>query len=211
MTDQAEKRRRRRGPFAIAAGLAAGLLVSGLTVWSASQAAFSGTTDNSGNVWNAAKIALTDNDNSTAMFSSAAAMLPTVAVSRCLDVTYTGTVAAGTTVKLYGDSTKVAGTDLSPYLDLKVEIGTNSTPNASGSFTCANFTTGTTLWTGGAGRTLYDFQSTRTNSATGLDTLWQPAATNETRAFRFTTFVVDDNAANGRSVSTIPFTWSVTS
>jgi hypothetical protein len=211
--DQADQtRRRRRGPLAIAGGLTAGLLISGFTVWSASQAAFSGTTANTPNVWNAATIALTDNDNSTAMFTAGSYLLPGSgnAVTKCIDVKYTGTVAAGTSVKLYGDPTKVSGTDLSQYVDLKIEIGTNSSPNALGDFTCANFTTGTTIWSGGAGKTLYDFQTTAT-SASPLNTTWQPTATNEQRAFRFTTYVVDDNTANGRTAGNIPFTWSVTS
>ena len=74
-----------------------GLIASGAT-WSA----FNAQTSNSNNQFNTGTVTITDNDAEAAMFS-VTNMRPGTPVSRCIKVTYTGSMPTG--VKLYGTST----------------------------------------------------------------------------------------------------------
>ncbi len=85
-------------------------------------AAFSATTDNTGNAFVAGTVTLTDNDSGTAMFNVPNMTLNDSAVG-CIEVTYSGTL--DPLVKTYGAST--AGDGLEDYLDLTIEGGPDGT------------------------------------------------------------------------------------
>jgi hypothetical protein len=160
-------------------------------------AAFTSTTANAANSWSAGTVALTDDDSGTAMFA-ATAMAPGDAVTRCITVSYSGSVDAA--VRLYGSIT--GGTGLGTYLNLTVERG------AGGSFAdCTGFVSAESVYTG----TLAGFTATHTGFANGAGT-WSPVggAPVDTMTYRFTTTLQDDNAAQGLS-ATAAFTWEAQS
>ncbi|MBB2941437.1 hypothetical protein FB565_001141 [Actinoplanes lutulentus] len=196
-----------RGPIAVASALAAGLLISGFTVWTASSAAFTGSTDNTTNQWHAAKVALSDNDGgATAMFNQTL-MTPLTSVSKCIVVTYTGDVAPTGNVMLYGLASSVSTTpNLAQYLDLQIQVSDYSSAGAA--FDCSGFDPLTNANTISTGTTLYTFQTTKTGFGNGVDTTWHPAA-GDSKMFKFTTVLQDNNAANDKDITGVPFTWEV--
>ena len=90
--------------------------------------------------------------------------------------------------------------DLAPYLDLTIQVGTDSTPAFRD---CTGFVSAGTLYTG----TLANFASSHTGYANGL-TAWDPTGTPspDTRTFRFVLSVQNNNAAVGLT-STFGFSW----
>jgi hypothetical protein len=199
MTTRPATRRRRRRILALAS-IPLGLMASGLFVWQASQAAFTATTVNPANSWTAGTVTLTDDDTGTAMFA-ATGLTPGSTGTKCIEVTYNGTIAASG-VRLYGGSTP--GTpDLSPYLDLTIDEGSGATFAAG----CGSFVLGSNLYTG----TLGTFASTRTNYASGVSA-WAPAAAGAKKVYRFT-YTLDaatpDSAQGGTATAT--FNWEARS
>jgi hypothetical protein len=184
-------RYRRALPAALIA-VVIGLFGSGFMVWTASNAAFSGTTTNPSNSWAAGSVALTDDDSATAMFN-ASGLTPTASVTNCITVTYNGTVTAP--IKLYGAAP--GGTGLATYLNLTVEVGTGGSFNS-----CAGFSPSSSLFTG----TVATFGSTYTNYSNGVDTTWAPTGAAQTKVFRFTVQLANNSAAQGLTC-TMPFTW----
>jgi hypothetical protein len=201
MRHQREGKRRRRGPFAVAAALLAGLLISSLTAWDASQAAFSGNTSNPGSSWSTASVALTDNDgnNGTAMFSASGLTPNSSPVTSCIKVTYTGAAAA---VKMYGSS-GVSATGLAQYINLSIVKGTAGS-NTFGD--CTGFTADSSTpysYTG----TLAAFDTACYDAwATGCSVSWTPSAS-QSVWFQFTTSIANNNSAQGLTLSSVPFTW----
>jgi hypothetical protein len=182
-------------PTAVVAVLA-GVLGSGAMVWSASNAAFSGTTTNPANSWAAGAVSLTDDDAGVAMYNSLTGLTPASgSLVRCILVTYTGTVAAP--VRLYAGALGGAPGGLAPYLNITIEKGTGTTFGS----TCTGFAGGSTIY---ATNTLSNF-ALKTDWATGLATGWSPT-NGQTQAFRFTMSVADNNLANGLNC-TMPFIW----
>ena len=171
--------------------LAATVLLTTALILTASFAAFSDTTDNSGNTWSAGTVVLTDDDAGSAMFI-VSDMAPLATVTECIVVTYSGSLLPAD-VNLYGVS---GGTGLDVYLDVTVEEG------SGGIFgNCAGFTPTSTIFTG----TLTSFAATHTNFATGAGA-WNPAANPESRTYRFTVTLQDNNLAQGLN-ATATFTW----
>ncbi len=139
------------------------------------------------------EIELTDSDAGTAMFGNLT-LAPGVTVDRCIEVTYAGNVDPGPVV-MYAASTTG---DLAPYLDLTIQIGTD-TAGAFGS--CGGFAPSATLFTG----TLGGFGTDHGGSGDGLPT-WDPGDEQESRSFRFSVSVRDVPAAAGKSAS-FGFSW----
>jgi hypothetical protein len=105
--------------------------------------AFSATTQNSGNEISTGTVAIGDNDLGSAMFQVANAE-PGDSFTRCIKVTYTGSLQAD--VKNYLTSTVGP---LTPYLNARVERGTQTTGVFPG---CGDFTpaaTGGTVFNAG--------------------------------------------------------------
>ena len=117
--DEKDKRRRLVPVFRLGASLAAFFLV-GILVITGSRAAFTATTDNTGNNWAAGDVALSDDDGGVTAMFDAPNLGPTDVVENCIVVTYDGTLATSG-VTLYGAET-TAGT-LDTYLDMMIEIG----------------------------------------------------------------------------------------
>ena len=168
-----------------------------LLVVTSSRAAFVAQNENTTNEVTSAAIALTDTDSGTAMFNGVTNLKPGTTEERCIDVTYTGTVDP-TAIKLYRSGAPT-GT-LAPYLDLTVQVGTDSTPAFRD---CTGFVSAGTLYTD----TLANFASSHTGYANGL-TGWDPTGTHspDTRTFRFVLSVQDNNSAVGLT-STFGFSW----
>ncbi|MEZ5323147.1 MAG: hypothetical protein R2698_13930 [Microthrixaceae bacterium] len=164
-----------------------------------SRAAFSGTTDNTANSVTAAGVALADDDTGSAMFN-VTGMKPGDTQTKCIVVTYNGTITTGAPIQLYRSGVPT-GTGLETYLDATVEIGTG------GSFSsCTGFTPSSTIVTG----TLADFLTTKTSYATAQSTGWTPTGSGQSRTFRVTLTMQDDNAAQAKSVN-FGFTWEARS
>jgi hypothetical protein len=152
--------------------------------------AFSSTTQNSGNSFAAGTVYIADNDAGSAMYSLTN-QKPGVTTSRCIKVTYSGSLDAD--VKLY--STSSIGS-VGQYVNLTITPGTQVTsvfPDCTGFVADA---TGA-LYSG----TLANFVSTHGSYANGLadfpGTLATKWATNDSVVYRFDVSVQDDNNANG--------------
>lgn len=174
----------------------AALVASGVVVSTASYSAFSATTVNPTSNWTAGSVALTDDDNGTALFN-ATGLKPGSTGSNCIAVTSTGTLPS--TVKLYG-SAAAATKGLDGQITLTVEQGTGG-----GFGTCTGFVPASSNGTVYSGL-LSGF--TASNYASGLGT-WAPTGTaSETRVYRFT-YTLSSTAPNTVQGGTaaLGFTW----
>lgn len=161
-----------------------------------SSAALSATTQNTGSQWTAGDVAISDDDSTSAMFA-VSNMKPGEPATKCIEVTYTGSLDAA--VKLYGATT--AGDGLETYLDLTVERGTPG--NFSG---CGAFSSTETVYTG----TLAGFLTSHTafgGANPGAGT-WAPTggAPDDDMTYKFTVTLQDNNAAQSLTTTTT-FTW----
>lgn len=196
-----QERKDRRGLIALAAVL--GILLSGTLVLTASRAAFSSQTQNSGNSFAAGDVTLSDDDSDGAMFTITN-MAPTdSAVTACIAVTYEGTIADPGEVRLYSGGFTDSGT-LASELDVSVEIGTG------GSFAdCSGFTPSAVIF---ATDTLNSFDTSHSDYTSGISA-WDPSSTPESRTFRFTVDLPTNasNSVQGDSVTDLVFVWEVQS
>jgi hypothetical protein len=176
---------------------AASLVLVCIMVLRTSSAAFTDSTQNSGNSWEAGSVSLTDDDAGSAMFT-VSNMTPNTSVEKCITVTYNGTVTTSG-VKLYGQA--LSGTGLDTFLQTKIEEG-----SGGGFGDCTGFTATGTLYND----TLASFGATKTDYSTGVGT-WVPTAAGQTKTYRFTITLADDNAAQGKTATNGVFTWEVQS
>ena len=109
MTTQNDDRRR-AGTLILGAGLVSALGVGALA-FTATSAAFSGTTDSTGNSFTAATVTLTDDDFAGTNFI-ATGMIPGTAVTDCIEVEYTGDVDDIEPLRLYGSFAGALAADL---------------------------------------------------------------------------------------------------
>jgi predicted ribosomally synthesized peptide with SipW-like signal peptide len=163
--------------------------------------AFSSQTENPGNVITTGTVNIEDNDGGTALYSIAAAK-PGESKTSCIKVTYKGTLPS--TVKLFTASTIGA---LGPYVNLKVEAGTQTTSTFP---SCTEFTPAAspTVYEG----TLSAFATEHATYATGITT--NPAGatkweTNNLVVYRFTATLSSSapNSAQGATTGSHAFTW----
>jgi hypothetical protein len=176
-----------------------GLLLSGLFVWNASNAAFTATASNGGNEWKAGTVALTS-DATLPMFN-VSNIKPGDTGQRCIAITSTSNFA--TAVKLYSSESAAPTNDIEPYINLTVEKGTG------GSFgSCTGFTP--TVGAPGYTGTLDAFLTAQTNYSNGTGP-WALTGVSppETITFRLTwTFsLTAPNAAQSGTTSNITFIW----
>ncbi len=122
-------------------GLAINL--SGMGTW----AAFTSSTSNTGNSFTSGTVVLTDDDGGSSSMFTATNIKPAETFTRCIAVSYTGSLPANVT--LFRGSGGFGGTGLEAYLDLRVTRGTGST-FAAGS-ACTGFTPDATEYILGAG------------------------------------------------------------
>jgi predicted ribosomally synthesized peptide with SipW-like signal peptide len=119
--------------------------------------AFSSQTENSGNVITAGTVTLEDNDGGAALYAITGAK-PGDTKTSCINVTYKGSLPA--TVKLFTPST--IG-ELGPYVNLKIEAGTQTSPSFP---SCTGFTSASTVYEG----TLSAFATEHGTYANGIAT-----------------------------------------
>jgi hypothetical protein len=215
------KHRRWRGPAALAAGLATGLLISGFTVWNASQAAFTATTDNTSGITagGAVTVNLADNDSGAAMFATTDNISASTSVSKCIQVTYAGTTPAGFSgVQLYVPAATQPAFQ-APLVASDVRVTVERGTGVSNSFTvpgvagCTGFTADAVAFYDGPLSTFLTNCSawaypSHANCATG----WAPT-NGQSKFFRFTTRL-EDAVANDRQNKTmtgLKFVWEVQS
>lgn len=163
--------------------------------------AFSSTTSNAGNTITAGTVALADNDAGAAMYSIANAK-PGESVSKCIKVTYTGSLDAD--VHIY--TTSSIGS-LGQYVELTITPGTQTSPSFP---SCTGFTpdAGGALYSG----TLQNFGTTKNSYANGIvdypgsGTKW---ATNESVVYQVTATLQSSapDAAQGLTTGAHTFTW----
>ena len=193
MSQQLTNRDRRRAGALIAGAAALSAASIGALVFTATNAAFNDTTDNTGNSFAAGTVILVDDDAGNAMFN-ATGMVPGDTVTDCIEVTYNGTIVGADLdgLNLYGSSSG----DLAAELDLDVQRSA-----AGGS--CAAFASTATVYNG-------DLGSLGTDYGTGSAGL-TPSATGETVAYQFavTLPASTPNSAQGDTASA-DFTWEVT-
>jgi predicted ribosomally synthesized peptide with SipW-like signal peptide len=195
--------RRRDGGLATKLALTMLILgLLGLVVAVGTWAAFSGTTDNSGNSFSTGSVTLTDDDSGAAMLALVNAK-PGDADTSCIVVTFTGSLAS--TVRLYGTT---GGTGLDQYLDLKVTRGTKSSSFDS----CTDFVPDATNYIGQGPGVMYlsTLQAYPDSYAAGIvdPTSGSPESWTggEAHAYQFVVTVQDNNSAQGLS-ATQTFTW----
>lgn len=184
-----------------ALAIALGILVSGAVVLTTSRAAFSDTTDNSNNSFTTGTVDLTDDDSGSAAFT-VTNMVPGGSVTRCILVTYQGTIPNPGVVRFYSGGFTDSGT-LGSHLNLTVEEGTG------GDFaTCTGFTPSGTI----ESATLTQFDIDHTDYSNGAGT-WDPSSTPESRTYRITVQLSSSTPSNqqGQSVTGLVFTWETQS
>jgi predicted ribosomally synthesized peptide with SipW-like signal peptide len=177
--------------------------VVGAVVGVGTLSAFSSSTSNSGNNFDAGTVYLTDNDAGSALYN-VTNRKPGDSVTSCIKVTYGGTL--GADVHLYtGSSIGAVG----QYVNMTIDKGTSSgNPAFPG---CGTFTSEANVYTG----TLSGFASAHNTYANGSSvypgsqTVWN---SNDTLVYRFTLTLQDDNNANGQGAGALTsgshsFTW----
>ena len=183
----------------VVAGLAVGVLGSAVFVYQGTNAAFTDSTSNGANSWSSGSVVLSDDDSGAALFSTGP-LVPGDTGSRCLAVTYSGTVAAS--VRLY--ATSVSG-GLAPYLELDVEEGAGA-GNVGSAADRTGFS-GTSVWSG----TLAAFGAAATSWATGVGS-FAPTGAGQVQVYRLT-WTLDattPDAVQGQS-ATGTFVWEAQS
>jgi hypothetical protein len=163
--------------------------------------AFSSTTTNAGNTITAGTVAIADNDAGAAMYSITNAK-PGESVSKCIKVTYTGSLDAD--VHIYTSSTIGA---LGQYVELTITPGSQTTPTFP---SCTGFVadSGGALYTG----TLANFATTKNSYANGVvdypgtGTKW---AANESVVYQVTATLQSSapEAAQGATTGAHTFSW----
>lgn len=163
--------------------------------------AFSATTTNAGNTITAGTVSIADNDAGAAMYSITNAK-PGESVSKCIKVTYTGSLDAD--VHIYTTSTIGA---LGQYVELTITPGTQTTPTFP---SCTGFTpdSGGALYSG----TLANFATAKNSYANGVvdypgtGTKW---AANESVVYQVTATLQSSapEAAQGATTGAHTFTW----
>ena len=183
-------------------------------------AAFSGTTDNTGNSFQAGTVYLDDNDASCALYQApaptsgacagvtldASNKAPTGNVQGCIRVRYLGSLPSD--VAMYW-TPAVSGDTLSQYLTLMVERGTQTSPTFP---ICTGWTpaaSGTVILYNGA---LSSFNTSTTPLSAGYPAAQTQWNTNDAQVYRITVTLNDDNNANGQAAGSKvtgahSFTW----
>lgn len=182
--------------------LVVGVLLSSVTVLTASRAVFSDSTSNEGNFVDVGDVVLTDNDSGSALIEMSN-VAPGDSETTCIQVTYEGSIADPSGVVIYSGGFVDSAT-LASDINLVVEEGTGATTFDD----CTGFSLVGQIY----GGTLANFDTVHTDYASGAGT-WDPASTPESQSYRITV-ELDSNATSasqGQSVTDLVFTWEVQS
>ena len=143
----------------------------------------------------ASPVEIGDDGIGVAMFDGSL-LTPGDTLQSCIVLTYSGT-ALPSGVSLYGS---VSGDGLDAYLDLTIDVGTGGHFND-----CGGFAPSAPLFSG----TLASFAAAHTNFANGLQA-WSPTGNSESRTYRITVSLQDDNGAQGKTAG-VDFIWETQS
>jgi hypothetical protein len=169
--------------------------LAGASTWSA----FNELTANPGNSFEAGTVTIRDDDDGAAMFAGLTNLKPGDSATRCLRVTYDGSLPAR--VRLHGTT---GGTGLASHLHLRVTRGTKS----SGFAGCSDFSAdGSTYVAGQPAGTVYD-GTLAAYPDSWADGIVDPVASSpetwsagEAHAYRFEVTVLNDVAAQGKTAT----------
>lgn len=163
------------------------VMVVGSIVAFGTFSAFSSSTENPGNNFDAGTVAISDNDAGSALYN-VTNRKPGQITEKCIKVTYNGTLASD--VKLYNPD--AVNANVADYTDLAITSGIGSASD------CSDFVADVLNSSVFSGE-LDDFQSARNSYANGLvdyplaKTKWDA---NDTVTYRFHVELQDNNAAN---------------
>lgn len=119
------------GKIAVTAATPVAMIAAAALIWQSSNAAFSGSTRNSGNNWATGSVALTDDDAGTARFQ-VESMIPGSTDTKCIKVTANTTVPG--LVRGYAVNPVTSAQGLENYVFVTVRYGTGG-----GFSTCDGF------------------------------------------------------------------------
>jgi predicted ribosomally synthesized peptide with SipW-like signal peptide len=163
-------------------------------------AAFTDTTSNTGNQIQSGTVKIDQHTGAVTLYN-VTNQKPGDSTSKCVRVTYDGTLAA--TVKLYTPSTVTNGS----LYNLRIERGSGLT-TLDGTMSCAGFTFGADVYPTG---TLGNFASTYTNWTNGVDAKGSAWAQGNSVDYRFTITQNDDTTVGAHRTVTgsgaHTFTW----
>lgn len=175
-------------------------MVAGAGTWSA----FNDLSHNPSSSFEAGTVSLTDDDSGNAMFANLTGLKPGNSFTRCIVVTYDGSLPSK--VRLHGST---GGTGLDAYLSLKVTRGTKS----SGFSGCGDFNAdGANYVSGEANGVIYNgtlagWPDSFGAGITDLNSAGAESWTNgEAHAYRFEVTQLDNLAARTKT-ATQDFTW----
>jgi hypothetical protein len=216
---RAARARRTVLPVAVPVGLVLSLAVT----WGSTYAAFSASTGNGGNSWQAGSVVLTDSDSGSALFTTDGAvssndstLRPCSTRSRCIRLDYTGSLPAD--IRMYVATPTSGANALDPFLVMSVErgidVGVDTTVAADCSAGFTSTATPTFLYntaqagtpSADASKTLSDLKATRADYQSGLRMSPDPIASNTYLTLRITYVLKDDNLAQSKQ-SSATFTW----
>ncbi len=183
-------RSRRPALVGVALVITVSVLLSGALVWHASNAAFSGTTTNPANTWAAGTVSVSDDDNGATSFT-ATNLKPGATGTRCITVTYTGSLTAA--LVLYGTTSGA----LAPHLRWTVLEG-----HGGGFGSCTGFTPTSMPY----GAMLDTFGATTTTFASGVG-MFAPLRTGDQRTYQFR-YEIDPAVPNSAQLTTASATFS---
>lgn len=190
---------------------ALGLAAVGVLLVQGSEAAFTGSTDNSANAVNSGTVKLSDSDGSgldgkgagTAMFNVSNLNGGQI-VTRCIKVSYGGSLTAD--VKLYGTSNG----ELAQGLAMTIEAGNGTEATGGANFDCAGFTDGSQIFSGSLKTFGENHNPSPDNTYANKGITGHAAATAGTsKSYKITMVVSNDNAYQGKDAAAA-FTWVAT-
>lgn len=174
-------------------------VVGGLGTWSA----FSDTTASAGNSFESGTVKIEDDDSGSAMFSLTQMRPEDPTVSKCIDVTYTGSL--DSKVRMYGTT---GGTGLAQYLNVKVTRGEKDSAFSG----CGDFVADSANYIGQGAGVVYNgtlegfadgYAGANPDPVAGSPETWSQ---DEDHAYRFEVSLADNNDAQGKT-ATQTFTW----
>lgn len=163
----------RAGRIAVASATPVAVIAAAALVWQSSNAAFTGSTRNSGNNWSTGAVTVTDDDAGSARFQ-VNNMVPGDTDSKCIKVTVNSSVPG--TVKGYAVNPVPSVHGLENYIKVSIQAGTGG-----GFGSCTGFTSEETVVNG---VTLAQFSSI-SNYASAVGG-WNVASGTQSRTYRLT-------------------------
>ena len=170
-------------------------VVGGLAALGA-YSAFSDTTSNAGNHFDAGTVTIGDNATSP-LYAVSNAKPGTPSPDHCIKITYSGSLPAS--VKVYRSAFSGGSTpNLADYVTLTVTKGTGSAEN------CSDFSGSTQVYNGLLSAFGTDWSTGTALTNASASAAW---AQNDAVTYKFSAQVADNNAAKGLNTGTHTFTW----